>query len=233
MRPASRTPRRFPYASSTITSTETGIWRWSSRCRPDGRGDQCVRAGRHLDGDGDDVVDQQRHGGDLCDVRPEVLPGDHVGTAGPGVDRDDIAVGDRQKQQDQQDRTGHRHDQGEGGCSDDRHEDPEHLLGAVGRRTDAVGREHTERRPVAQLLLTDTFGRERLPEEPLLDAVRQPIKGHVPIETGRCSTTVQAQPAAAHPYPPGPLHSAGTAGRRPPRRPPGVELPALGRASSG
>ncbi len=29
IRPASRMPRRFPYASRTITATETGSWRWS------------------------------------------------------------------------------------------------------------------------------------------------------------------------------------------------------------
>lgn len=156
-------------------------------------GDQRARAGRHLDGDGDDVVDEQGHRGDLRDVRPEVLPGHHVGATGPGVDRDDIAVAERQQQQHQQDRTGHRHDHREGGCSDDRHEDPEHLLGAVGRRTDAVGGEHPERRPVAQFLVSDAFGGERSAEQTPLDAVHRPIMGHAPIRTGGYSGTGQTR----------------------------------------
>jgi len=41
--------------------------------RHDGRG-----PARDLHRDGDHVVDEQRHGGDLGDPRAEVLPGDHV-----------------------------------------------------------------------------------------------------------------------------------------------------------
>src|SRR5215467_3256027 len=63
-----------------------------------------------LDGDSDDVVDEQRHRGDLGDLGPEVLPGHDVGTAGPDVDHHHFAVGQHHECHHDKDDEGHRQD---------------------------------------------------------------------------------------------------------------------------
>ena len=73
----------------------------------DGTG-QGGRAGRRLHGDRDGVVDQQRHGGDLGDPRPEVVPGHHVGPAGLGVVLDHVEVRQGDEEEDAEDGQGDR-----------------------------------------------------------------------------------------------------------------------------
>ena len=108
--------------------------------RGDGRG-----ARRDLHRHRDHVVDQQRHGGDLRDPRPEVVPGDHVGPASPGVDDDDLAVEEHHEQHDEQDHRGHRHQHRERGDAEELDQLDEDFLGAVGRGGDAVRGQHAQR----------------------------------------------------------------------------------------
>ena len=84
MRPDSLTPRRLPQAMTAM----------NPMAMPDPVGEQRPgtaeymrrHAGRHRHGDGEDVVGEQRHAGDLGRQQPEVVLGDDVGAAG-GRDR--------------------------------------------------------------------------------------------------------------------------------------------------
>ena len=138
-----------------------------------------VGAGRGLHRDGDDVVDDEGDGGDLGDARTEVLAGDDVGAAGLRVDHDDLAVRERDEEQHRDDGEGDRQQQAEGGDADGRDEHGEDLLGAVGGRGDAVGREHAEGDQLAEALLGEPLGDERRAEELLLQPVRERLGEHV------------------------------------------------------
>jgi hypothetical protein len=96
--------------------------------RGDGRG-----PGRDLHRDGDDVVDHQGDGRDLGDPGSEIIPGDHVRSAGPGVDRHHLAVGQNHQDHHEKHHAGDRQDQGErcGGEAAFEQLDQD-LLGAVG-----------------------------------------------------------------------------------------------------
>ena len=123
--------------------------------------------GRDLDGDGDHVVDQQRHRADLRDARAEVLPRHDVRAARPDVDHDDLAVGEHHERHHQQDDQRQRQDQRERRQAGDRQQRDEDLLGAVRRRGDAVRRQHAERQRLGQPLLAELLVDERRPEQPL------------------------------------------------------------------
>jgi len=102
------------------------------------RGDHRDGAGRDLDGHRDHIVDQQRHGGDLGDPGPEVLPGHHVGAAGPDVDHHHLAVGQHHQRHHHEDDQRHRQDEGEGRQPRQRQQRDQDLLRAVGGGGDAV-----------------------------------------------------------------------------------------------
>jgi hypothetical protein len=138
--------------------------------RDRGRDGRCAR--RHLDRDGDHVIDEQRHRRDLRHPGPEVLPRDHVRPAGPGVDRDDLAVRQHDEGHHEQDNPGERQDERE---RRDRQAAPEQLdqdfLGAVRRGGDPVGREHAERQPLGEALLGEFLIDQRWPEQAPLEGV--------------------------------------------------------------
>ena len=135
------------------------------------RGNDSRRARRHLDRDRDHVVDQQRHGADLGDPRPEVLPGHDVGTTGPDVDHDDLAVGEHHEDHHEQDDQRHREDQGERGQARHRQEGDQDLLGAVRGGRDPVGRQHAEREGLGQPLLAQLLVDQWRPQQPFLGGV--------------------------------------------------------------
>ena len=137
----------------------------------DGRG-----AGRDLDGHRHHVVDQQGHGGHLRDPRPEVLPGHHVRTAGPGVNHDHLAVGKHHEQHDEQDHAGHRDEHGESGQAEDRHQLDEDLLGAVGRGGDPVRRQHAQGQLLGQPLLAELRVDHRRPQQAALRRVPEGLR---------------------------------------------------------
>ena len=62
------------------------------------RSGQRSGAGRALHRDGHRVVDQQCHGGDLGDLRPEVVASHDVGAARLRVVPDDVEVGERDEE---------------------------------------------------------------------------------------------------------------------------------------
>ena len=132
-----------------------------------------VRTGRRLDGDREDVVDDERHSGDLGDPGAEVVPAHDVGTAGLRVHHDDLAVRERHEDEDDQDGGGDREEEGERGDADVLHELVQDLLGAVCRRRDHVRGEDPEGEDLAQLLLLQALGDERRPEHPFLGPVAE------------------------------------------------------------
>ncbi len=156
-----------------------------------GQGDQRVGARGALHGDRDDVVDEQGDRRDLRDARPEVLARDDVRAARAGVDGDDVAVGEREQEEDQQDRAGDRQQQGEGGDADDRDQDAQHLLRPVRGGGYAVGGEHAERQRVGQFLPGELLVDQRRSEEAALYAVGETVAdgefgvgGHAPMTAG-------------------------------------------------
>ena len=129
------------------------------------------RAGRRLHGDGHRVVDQQRDGGDLRDARPEVVAGDHVGAAGLGIELDDLQIGEGHEEEDAEDGQRDGDDQHEGGQAYVGHQLGQHLLGAVRRGRDAVGREHPERDDLVEALARQLLGDQWRPEQLVLQPV--------------------------------------------------------------
>jgi hypothetical protein len=123
----------------------------------DGRGHRRGARGdlhRHRD----HVVDEQGNGGDLGHPGAEVVPGHHVGAAGPGVDGDHLAVGQHDQGHHEQHDAGQRQDQRERGDEQAALEQlDEDFLGAVGRGGDPVRGQHTERQHVGQPLLTESL----------------------------------------------------------------------------
>ena len=95
-------------------------------------------AGGVLHSDRDHVVDHQRHRRHLRDARAEVLPGDHVRAARPGVDRDHLAVGQHHQSDTEQDDPGHRQQQRERRQPEERQQFVQDQLRAVVRGRDPV-----------------------------------------------------------------------------------------------
>jgi hypothetical protein len=134
-------------------------------------GDDRRAASRDLHRDRDRVVDEQRDRRDLRHPRPEVLARHHVGPARPGVDGDDLSVGEHDERDAGEDDQRHRQDQRERRNADNGHELDQHLLSPVGGRGDAVGGEHAERQRLGQLLLGDLLVDQGRPEELALELV--------------------------------------------------------------
>ena len=144
------------------------------------------RSRGHLDRHRDHVVDQQRDRADLRDPRAEVLPGHHVGAAGPDVDHDDLAVGQHHQRHHEQDDQGHREDQGERGQARHRDQRDQDFLGAVGGGRDPVGRQDAERERLGQPLLAELLVDERRPEQLRLRRVPEGVRlAAGPVEQAR------------------------------------------------
>ena len=119
---------------------------------------------RGRDGDGHDVVDQERRGGDQPEDRRQVRPGDDVGAAAVRIGATDLAIGDRDDRE--KERDGDRdldRDEQRTGPGDD--QDPEDLLGRVGRRRDRVRAEDRERLLLRETLLDLVLVRQWPPED--------------------------------------------------------------------
>ena len=116
------------------------------------------------DGDGHDVVDQERRGGDQPEDGRQVRLGHDVRAAAVRIRAADLAVGDRDDREEERDRdrdldreeqrTGPREDQ-----------DPEDLLGRVRRRRDRVRAEDRERLLLRQALFQLVLVRQRPTED--------------------------------------------------------------------
>ena len=140
-----------------------------------GRGDRRGARG-DLDRHGDHVVDEQGHGGDLGHPRTEVLPGHDVRAAGPGVDGDDLAVGQHHQRHHEQDDAGQGQDDRERGERQPALEQlDEDFLGTVGRGRDAVRREHAEREDLGQPLLAELLVDQRPAEQPAFERVAEAL----------------------------------------------------------
>ena len=161
---------------STMNATEIGtVYGVQAGNGRDERGG----AGGDRHRDGEDVVGEQRDAGDLGGQQPEVVAGDDVGAAGGRVGLDRLAVGEDQERQHDQHGDGDRHDQRERGDADGGDEDPQDLLGGVGRRREVVGGEHGQRRGLAQPLVLELLGVQRRPEQPALDPVADAVRRQV------------------------------------------------------
>ena len=135
------------------------------------RGDDRRAASRDLHRDRDRVVDEQRDRRDLRHPWPEVLARHYVGPARPGVDGDNLPVGEHDERDAGEDDQRHRQDKRERRNADNGHELDQHLLSPVGGRGDAVGGEHAERQRLGQPLLGDLLVDQRRPEELALELV--------------------------------------------------------------
>ena len=165
-----------------------------------GEGDQARKgagqrggAGRALHGHRHDVVDHQGHRRHLGDTRPEVVPGHDVGASGRRVVLDHVEVGAGDQEEHPDDHEHDRHDHGERGEADVGRQLGEDLLGAIGRRRDAVGGEHAEGgeavEPLAPELLGDVGPAEHEPLEPVaerlgVDRADVGVRGHDPRRVG-------------------------------------------------
>ncbi|MFT3853954.1 MAG: hypothetical protein QM733_14605 [Ilumatobacteraceae bacterium] len=135
------------------------------------RGADRQHATGDADGDGEDVVDEQRRAGDERRDRPEVLLGDDVAAATARVGEDRLAVaGDDDHQQDTDD-DGDRHELGERrqadpGLADEHDED---LVGRVCRRRDRVAGEHRQGDLLGDPLVALVGRRDRLADEDTFD----------------------------------------------------------------
>jgi hypothetical protein len=167
-------PARFPHASQVPERDEHDEeHRDRHRVRRQARHDGGQRrgAGRHGHGDGEDVVGQERHAGDLGGQQPEVVPRDDVGATRARVRLDRLTVREDQERQHDEQADRDRHDERKRGDPDVRDEVSEDLLGAVGDRRQVVGREHGERGRFPETLVGQRLGVERRAEQPVLDAV--------------------------------------------------------------
>ncbi len=134
-------------------------------------------AGGVLHRDRDHVVDHQRHRRHLRDAWAEVLPGDHVRAARPGVDRHHLAVGQHHQGDAEQDHPGHRQQQRERRQAEERQQLVEDQLGAVVRGRDPVTRQHAEgqwlRQPLLGQLLVDQRRAEQAPLHRVPEGLRE------------------------------------------------------------
>ena len=208
MLPASRRPRRLPIVIRPIALDPDEHAPVEER--REGRRDLLDRGrGRHRDRQ--HVVDEQRRGRDQRDRPPDVPPGHRVRAAAGRVGDADLAVADRDDDQQAADQdadlepVGQRDDAAED-------QDAQDLLGRVGRRADGVRAEDRQRlllrQPLAELLLAG----ERAPEEEPADRrerlARRPSSGRWPPpwrSAGPCRCSGSTARAAA---------PAGRAGRQ-------------------
>ena len=153
------------------------------------RGDDRRAARRDLHRDRHRVVDEQRDRRDLRHPRPEVLPRHHVGAARPGVDGDDLAVGEHDERDAGQDDQRHRQDQRERREADDLDHLDQHFLGAVRGRGDAVAGQHAERERPGQPLLAHLLVDERRAEQLPLELVAERL--------GQLAVCGRASPASS------------------------------------
>nr|WP_230854707.1 hypothetical protein [Arthrobacter terrae] len=136
--------------------------------RPDGGHDR-DGAGSRLDRDRHDVVDEQGGRRDLRHLGAEILSCHDVGSTGLGVDRQDLPVGGRHQNQDQQNNARDRQDQGEGGQARIREQLQEDFLGTVRRGGNGIGGKHTQGHRIAQLLRLQLRGDQRLTQKYALE----------------------------------------------------------------
>ncbi len=140
---------------------------------------QCGSAGRTLDGHRDDVVDQQRDGRDLGDLRSEVVARHDVRTTGGRVVLDDVEVRRRDEEEDAQDDEHDRYDESERGETDIGRQLRQDLFSSVRRGRDAVRGQHAERGEPSQSLVTQLFGDVRFSEQYPLQAVPRRLGVHL------------------------------------------------------
>ncbi len=133
----------------------------------------CGDSGGHRDGNGQGVVDQQRDRRDLSNLRTEVLTGDDIGTPRFCVDLDHFEVREGDEGQHHDDGNRDRHDEGERGDADHFDQRDQRLLGGVGRGRDDVGGQDGERRRLVETLRAQLLGRERRPEQLVLQAIAE------------------------------------------------------------
>ncbi len=129
------------------------------------RGDDVVDTGGHRDGDGHDVVDEQRRRHDQAGLLAEVLVRHLVVAAAGRVRLDELAVG--QHHHDQQ------HDDGCGDPGRERQEcepadeqDHQEFLRRVRHGGEGVAREDRERKPLGEQLPLELVGREWIADQP-------------------------------------------------------------------
>ena len=137
-------------------------------CRGEG-----VAAGGHRNGDGEHVVGEQRHSGDLSGKQTEVVAGDDVGAAGRRVGLDRLSV--RQDEEAEHDEQGDRdrRDERERGKSHPGQQDAQDLFGGVGARREVVRGEHCERCGLAECLVFQPLGVQRRAQQLVLDPISQ------------------------------------------------------------
>ncbi len=98
---------------------------------------QLADAGGDGYGDGEGVVHDEGGSGQLAGLTPEIVAGDGVGTTPVRIGVDDLAVGDHQDDQQQDDGDGDGQDEMEGGGAGGGQDD-ENGLGSVGHRGQGV-----------------------------------------------------------------------------------------------
>ncbi len=147
------------------------------------------RAGRDRDGDGQDVVDEQRGTGDERRDPAEVLAADDVGPAAARVGEDRLAVGEDDDHEQDRHRDGDRREDVEALLEARRagRGDEQDLFRRVGRRRDGVGRERRQRDGLGEALVLLLRRRDRTADE-------EPLQ---PGEHG--GTLVPARGRADHP----------------------------------
>ena len=161
-RPASLRPRRFPKHISRMMPAEISTLYVPTTGKTEATA--AVPAAT-CTGYRHDVVDEQGDRADLGDARPEVLPRDHVGTAGPDVDHHDLAVGQHHEHHDEQDHQRHGQDEAERRDPGQRQQRDEDFLGAVRRRRDAIGGEDAQRERLGQPLLAELLVDQWRPQQ--------------------------------------------------------------------
>ena len=172
MLPASRRPRRFPMVIRVDRADPDE--HAPIEQRREGRDDLLDRRrGRHRDRQ--DVVDEQRRGRDERDRLADVPAGDRVRAATGRVGDADLAVADRDHDQQAADQDADLEPVGQG---DDAAEDQDaqDLLGRVGRRRDGVRAEDRQRLLLRQPLAELVLARERAPEQERRGPRRRPCR---------------------------------------------------------
>ncbi len=127
--------------------------------------------GRALDRHGHRVVNEQCDGGDLSDLRSEVVARHDVRSAGRRVVLDDVHVGGRDEEQDAEDDEHNRHDEGERREANEGRHLREDLFGAVRGRGDTVRSEDAERDGPVESFPAQLFGDEGFSEKDSLDSI--------------------------------------------------------------
>ena len=126
---------------------------------------------RDRDGYGEDVVGEQRCGRNEPRAHAEIVLGDRERAAASRIREDRLPVREPDEHQQRDDDHGDRKDVRRRDDAREHGEHEEDLLGRVRHRGDGVGGEHGERCRLAQLLVLESFGRERSADE-------QPLGSH-------------------------------------------------------